>query len=98
MQKSGSTVSIVINKYETPKEVTSRLIITLSPEGPDVTLRVSDDATGQDVFNKNIHRADYENGVVAINVKGMEGTEKKYTAYLDDIYYTEAIITFNSEQ
>lgn len=98
MQKSGSTVSIVINKYETPKEVTSRLIITLSPEGPDVTLRVSDDATGQDVFNKNIHRADYENGVVAINVKGMEGTEKKYTAYLDDVYYTEAIITFDSEQ
>lgn len=93
--KQGSTVTVIVNKIEKPKEpelITRNLLLTL-PEKDQVHVQIKDTATGAPVYDKTVQPSAID-GILSLNMVGKAGETKHFEIYFDTDFIGTQTITF----
>lgn len=93
--KQGSTITIIVNKIEKPKEpvMATKNMTILLPEKEQVHVQIKDASTGAVVYDKVENTAEV-GGILSLNLDGKVGVTKQFEIYFDEAYVQTEAITF----
>lgn len=91
--KPKSTVHIVVNKYDRPKTITKRIVVTLPRDNEVVSVKITDQNSSKIIFNKNVTVSEVD-GVLSVDVEGLQGETKKFEIEIDSNFYDTTEISF----
>lgn len=93
--KQGSTITIIVNKIEKPKEpvMATKNMTILLPDKEQVHVQIKDATTGAVVYDKVENSAEI-GGILSLNLDGKVGVTKQFEIYFDEEYVQTEAITF----